>query len=344
MTGATEEGATAEGATAEAGPRIVLLLGAPRSGTTWLGKIFDSHPDVLYRHEPDAVDRGGGLPKVVAAGDVAAWSAQARAYLLRLAALGRLRTAGQLPLFRKHYRGGAAQRLQAAEIYLLRMLALVPGLARPAERVPVPDLARRKPHTIAIKSVISCGCTGLYADALPEARIVFLVRPPFGQIASMLQGTQLGKLDGAQATQGLGGWPVAARHGLSEAALARLPLVERLAWLWVLQNEMALDGLAGRPGVHVAAYRALRADPLGEARALFAFAGLDWAAQTEAFLAASTHAAGREGYYTVHRDTAAPEKKWRALLSATDRAGIAAIVRQSALAQFLDPEADTVAG
>ena len=31
----------------------ILLFGMPRSGTTWLGKIFDSHPQVLYRHEPD---------------------------------------------------------------------------------------------------------------------------------------------------------------------------------------------------------------------------------------------------------------------------------------------------
>ena len=31
----------------------ILVLGYPRSGTTWLAKIFDSHPDILYRHEPD---------------------------------------------------------------------------------------------------------------------------------------------------------------------------------------------------------------------------------------------------------------------------------------------------
>ena len=25
----------------------ILILGSPRSGTTWLAKIFDSHPDIL---------------------------------------------------------------------------------------------------------------------------------------------------------------------------------------------------------------------------------------------------------------------------------------------------------
>ena len=32
----------------------VLIFGMPRSGTTWLGKLFDSHPSTLYRHEPDS--------------------------------------------------------------------------------------------------------------------------------------------------------------------------------------------------------------------------------------------------------------------------------------------------
>lgn len=35
-------------------PNLILLFGMPRSGTTWIGKIFDSHPDTLYRHEPDS--------------------------------------------------------------------------------------------------------------------------------------------------------------------------------------------------------------------------------------------------------------------------------------------------
>jgi Sulfotransferase family len=46
-------GALGAKAAAEPGG-LILVLGAPRSGTTWLGKIFDSHPDVLYRHEPES--------------------------------------------------------------------------------------------------------------------------------------------------------------------------------------------------------------------------------------------------------------------------------------------------
>lgn len=32
--------------------RVISIHGAPRSGTSWIGKIFDSHPDVAYRFQP----------------------------------------------------------------------------------------------------------------------------------------------------------------------------------------------------------------------------------------------------------------------------------------------------
>ena len=34
---------------------IILILGAQRSGTTWLAKIIDSHPDVLYQLREEAL-------------------------------------------------------------------------------------------------------------------------------------------------------------------------------------------------------------------------------------------------------------------------------------------------
>ena len=84
--------------------RIVLLLGAPRSGTSWLGKIFDSHPDVLYRHEPDTVLRTWELPWMCRRDEVHLHVDQARIYLRQLIATATLKTAGSLPMFPKRYR------------------------------------------------------------------------------------------------------------------------------------------------------------------------------------------------------------------------------------------------
>lgn len=45
--------------------KILLIFGIPRSGTTWLGKLFDSHPDIVYLHEPDSQFRTNNVPLLV---------------------------------------------------------------------------------------------------------------------------------------------------------------------------------------------------------------------------------------------------------------------------------------
>lgn len=32
--------------------QLIFIASAPRSGSTWFGNLFNSHPDILYRHEP----------------------------------------------------------------------------------------------------------------------------------------------------------------------------------------------------------------------------------------------------------------------------------------------------
>src|SRR3984885_3831463 len=96
--------------------RVILILGAPRSGTSWLAKIFDSHPDVLYRHEPDTVLRDYNLPWMCLPAQVPAYRDAARDYLRRLFDTATLKTAGSLPIFPKRYLGAVAARLHAGMI------------------------------------------------------------------------------------------------------------------------------------------------------------------------------------------------------------------------------------
>ena len=32
--------------------KLTILLSQPRSGSSWIGSFFDSHPDVFYIYEP----------------------------------------------------------------------------------------------------------------------------------------------------------------------------------------------------------------------------------------------------------------------------------------------------
>jgi hypothetical protein len=79
---------------------------------------------------------------------------------------------------------------------------------------------------------------------------------------------------------------------------------------------------------------------------MFAFAGLSWSEQTEAFINRSTQYGGQERFYQVWRDTSKPDSKWKDMLSDADRAAIGAIVGRSSLAGWLTPDrmgpADTV--
>jgi hypothetical protein len=314
--------------------RMVLILGAPRSGTTWLAKIFDSHPDVLYRHEPDTVLRATDLPWTCDEADIPRYLNQARAYLAQLIETATVKTTGSLPIFPKRYERLPTRWLRHAIIYALRLASLSDRGQRLCRTIPVPDLldpARHPELRVVIKSVGSRGRAGLFAAALPHAKIVFIIRDAWGQVASMRRGTALGKFEPLPIAE-LADPPRAARYGLTPTQFATLPAVEQLTWNWAILNEKVIDDLGGKDRVKLLRYQDLCEQPLQQARDLFAFAGLSWDAQTEAFLQRSTNHVGADRYYAVFRDTAAALYRWRQDLSPDEQRRIHDVVRQTSLA------------
>jgi hypothetical protein len=122
------------------GDSRVFILGEPRSGTSWLAKLFDSHPDVLYRHEPDIVHRPDSLPKLMSPSEEVACIDRAREYLNTLAATRTLKSAGPLPVFPKHHRSGLGRVLRTGLILGLRGIEIAMRGTQAPSRVPIPDL------------------------------------------------------------------------------------------------------------------------------------------------------------------------------------------------------------
>jgi LPS sulfotransferase NodH len=297
----------------------ILVVGAPRSGTTWLAKILDSHPDTLYRHEPDeaAGDRGS------IQANMAIWVVQRDP-----------RTAGKRPFFAKSWQTTPARWLRTGLVYAG---AATERLGLPAR--PIPDLGVIARARVVIKSVRPEARIGDFAHDFPDARALLILRHPCGQVASVMRGNQDGRFDLAEPGTDMpfdeaGAVAFAAGHGLDAAGFQCQRDAAKYAWSWRAFNEPAHAAIAGLSNARVIVYEDLCADPVGRARSIFAFAGLPWHVQTERFLARSTRHDGKAGYYAVVRNSLAAAERWRATLSGEDQDAVRAVVRDSVLARY----------
>jgi hypothetical protein len=307
---------------------VVLLFGLPRSGTTWIGKIFDSHPQTLYLHEPDSWGRLNWLP-MFAEGEVeAADRRRIEAFVAALPDAREAKVRASTPVFAKAYRGAVGNRAFLASVWGAKLLARLTG------EWPLPWVGRAG-HGQAVqpvwKSIESLGRLRWLLAALPAARAIHLLRHPAGFVASVLRGESAGKFTAADpASEDFGLYEILAasaparRRGLDLLAFKAMHPVERLAWRWVIYNEAALaPDLPGR--CLPMPYEQVCREPQAMTRRMFEFVGLDWAAQTERFIADSTRA-DQDSYYSVFKDPLKSANKWRGSLPADVVARIRAVV------------------
>jgi hypothetical protein len=334
------------GAGRPAGPdwrRLTFIIGGPRSGTTWLAKMFDSNPDVLYRHEPDTILRNPDLPLYADARDTARFGDATRRWTEALLDLRLLKTAGSLPSFPKSYQSASARLLRLGIALGLRFGERLPGVGRSlARRLAIPDGVdwRSSPALrLVIKSVSARGRAALLARALPGSAVVVILRHPCGNVASELKGEAGGLFETPWNPEDVLKNPLAAAYGLTAARFGVLSSLEQHAWHWMLANEFALRALAAAPRVRVIRYEDLCARPLELARALLEFADLGWHPQTEDFIGRSISYTGATRYYGVFRNTPLAAERWREEMPREDQRRIMAIIRQSPLAAFY-PEPD----
>lgn len=314
------------------GPRrLIMLVGQPRSGTTWLGKIFDSHPDTLYRHEPDTARRLS-MPLLPAVGDAERYREECERFVEDMPMMRSTKASTKLPLFPKSY-------YSPVRFLLFRAAVLA---AKSAERfvrdLPVPafaDFDAIPGLPVVWKSIESIGRVGVFARLLPEARFIILVRHPCGFIASMLRGETSGSF--VSSTPAAEDWEIfemlietapARRRGLMLADVRKAHPMERMAWRWLLPVEKALEDIEGLDNCHVVRYEDICLDPTVVTRRLFEQARLPWSGQTEAFLAAST-AADDDNYYSIFKNPVRSVNKWRQQLATADIERILSVIKAS---------------
>lgn len=288
---------------------MIFLFGSARGGSTWLGKILDSHPETLYLHEPDIVDRGDDLLPFWFEGPVTPEQrSNAAAYLSRLCAQRNLRAVGTRPIFRKTYQNDLQRYARISLIYAGKGIGRkFPGIE---EKISVPDFSRSVASaSLVIKSVSALGrAEALIEGAGGAMQPILLLRHPCAVVQSFLDGIRIGAMGEPPRITQLFATRSAQSMGVTGQTRSD-DLVDNLVWGWVLANAEAHAAVTKAGGI-VLQYEALAADPEGVSKKLFSELGLEWNRATAEYIGEASKS-GDGGYYSVSRDPNVAANKWR---------------------------------
>ncbi|WP_321389742.1 sulfotransferase [Emcibacter sp.] len=310
---------------------MIFLIGSPRSGTTWVAKIFDSHPDVLYRHEPDSVVVTEEVPFFPKSEEIEKLIPATRDYFTRLWDVRQLKSAGSLPVFPKSYFSAFMNAFRAKFLFMLKVIgAVAHRLSLPSD-VKVPAVSRRKMakgKIVPVMKSVNSNCrTGLVARAFPEGKVVHILRHPCGYVSSQLRGRKLKLMENVVFYEEVAAMPLSKERGWTVEKLKEMSLEEQLACTWVSFNEKVMKDIEGLENCYDLVYEDLCDDPIGVTRKLYAFCGLSYNDQTDAFLQSSLNYSGsNEKYHQTVRDPKTAAEKWKKELDADQISKIRNIV------------------
>lgn len=292
-----------------------MLVGSPRSGTTWFAKLIDSHPDVLYRHEPDSIKVRPDIPFVPSGKAVSPYLDSSREYLDMLFAERGSKSAGSQPMFAKSFRSASRERLRQAIIFGVKGGERVLEANRWVADLQIPDLlggGEPAPRLQFMKSVSSLCRTYMFSQADPGMKFLHIVRHPCAYVASTTRGKSLGLLSDDAYIETLAKMPEAAAYGWTLDTLRSLSREEQLAARWMLQNDKVVAEMDGQANYKLVVYEELCADPSAVIKDVFDFLGLVPGEQTQGFIEESSVGKGTEvKYFDVKRDSASAAIGWR---------------------------------
>lgn len=306
---------------------MVLILGSGRSGTTWLGKLFDSHPDVLYLHEPDAGPWRGDLPEFPGAEEIADLVPETRTHLHRIRSNRAPSVVGVPPHFPKSFRGDFQYGAYRTVLFGAKAAVRLSGRRWHGPQVPLFVSGNHQPVPV-IKSVSAICRAPLYLAADEDVKIIHVIRHVNGRLASLKRGIAAGIMNPDPQLDELFALPEAGLYPFTKEEMTSRPLLEQLAWSWMVQNDKLVTDTKGNDRLRIVIYEELCRAPADMLKSLFAFAGLKESEQAAGFLA-GLEAAPKEGgsYHGVAlQSPLASVDRWRQDLTESEQTAIHHIV------------------
>lgn len=298
---------------------MLAMIGMPRSGTTWVAKAIDSHPETYYLHEPDSELRMD-LPQIIANADAEQHLPLIKTYLSKIESVNTSKVVGRLPFYRKSYFNSLQLGFNRSSVLANKAL----GRVSTAFAKSRPLLIKPKKHHVTFwKSIESMGRVSAISQAAPEMKILMLVRHPCAVINSELKGEAANKF--ASKTPIYENWGLF-EHLLSAESSKKYDLdidkikamvpAERLAWRWLIYYEQLL-AQAERDNCLLMQYEYLCTEPMQAFGELLNFFNLSFDQQVKDYLVEST-SSHSESYYATSKDPKKAMHGWKSKLSIED--------------------------
>ncbi|MBW8191620.1 sulfotransferase [Neiella marina] len=307
---------------------IIFVAGFPRSGTTWFSNIINSHSKVVYRHEIlgrqasafpaplfDAIKHNAGLSDIdyeQAIGIIAESSVETDKPPFFV------KDHGLLKHPQLHYFLWSAAKLvkPIASLYLKLFKA---PIYKEGWRI----LVKETRSTTDMTSILK----GLRVE-----HVLFLVREPYGAIASHIKGASMGLIYGASQTA-KNRWfevskdkPYVKALALEQEQIEQMSAAEFLAIKWRVYYEDAVVIQSEQQQAQFCFYDQYVSQPFDCSKTLFESLKLDFSPQVEAFIGQSTGKTASSvalkdssnEYYSVYRKASFDTEGWKKELSDED--------------------------
>lgn len=288
----------------------------PRSGSTWLGKIFDSHPETFYLHEPDSEVSFSGPPILISNDQISIYINSATEYVHKLTEINSVNVIGKQPIFKKDY-------FSCYEYFLSKQNVLLSKIFNKFN-IPINNgsksFSEQKNCRLVWKSIESLGRLNLFSASFKECHCIHLVRHPCGYISSLLRGEKnnmfgdsISAADDYNMFELILNSNTAEMFDISLDKLKSLDPIERLAWKWLITNEHALLSNSCNSNYINLKYEDVCENPISEIKNIFNKVSLTWNTQTNNFIDKSTHSSN-QNYYSLYKEPKIAATSWKKYL------------------------------
>ena len=295
----------------------ITILGYPRSGTTWFANLFNSHPDVVYRHEVIGrcyKDIPEPLFKKLKSGHPLTEGEYE--HLVRIILSPNVES-DRAPFFRKNHLVLNYPTIHYFGWILCKSVPVFHSLYKYMFYPKGPDL------TLVLKETRSTTDMDSILKGVRSDTNIILFRHPCGTIASSLNGIKKGKMQPSSKEE-RERWfnfnkdrEYLNKLNLNLPKLTDLPEHEYLALLWRVQNEDYLD-FSSRNSIYIS-YENFMTDQEAKVKQLFTKLSLSYDPGVHNFILASSGNAVSKprlkdsfsNFYSVYRSEGFKPDRWK---------------------------------